>query len=150
MKRGYLKSAYKKFRYKIFKTDEGFYIVDCDYSLWWFVFPFLSWFYAVPAYKISEKQAMALTKKTKILSVGTALALGGVGGIVSILIRSYTRWISSITLNMGMTVNVILIIIMFILALLLRILYSKRAKINIISENEEEKRFKIRPLQNLG
>lgn len=147
MKRGYLKPAYKKFKYKIFKTDEGFYIVDCDYTFWWFVFPFLSWFYAVPAYKISEEQAIALTKKTKILSLGTALALGGIGGIVSILIRPYTRWINSLTLNMGMTVNIIFIIIILILSLLLRVIYSKRAKIDIISKSEEEKRFKIRPLQ---
>lgn len=145
MQKGFVKPAHMTMRYKVMKTNYKFYLIDTDYSFWWILFPFLSWFYAVPTYEISKETAMELTQKSKNVKMSTILIYSGIGAIIGVLLKPLSHYLEYLTIHVSTKVNLISLLVGLLLIIIVRLGVSKSKKVDVSSIAIDKTYFKIKP-----
>ncbi|PTH37211.1 DUF443 family protein, partial [Staphylococcus agnetis] len=85
---GTIEHVHKNFRYKIFNSDQGIFLIDLHQNIWSYLFPFLNWL-PLKAVKLTDDDYYSL--KTSIhhnkLNKNFIYSIGGISVLLSTLLR---------------------------------------------------------------
>ncbi|MBY7664184.1 DUF443 family protein [Staphylococcus agnetis] len=137
---GTIEHVHKNFRYKIFNSDQGIFLIDLHQNIWSYLFPFLNWL-PLKAVKLTDDDYYSL--KTSIhhnkVNKNFIYSIGGISVLLSTLLRPLSNEpgypISFFTSILFVSVIMLFLIIVH---------YYFRKRLEIQDMNFEMTHFKIR------
>ena len=142
---GHVENLNKNLRYKIWKSDEGIFLVDLQKNNLPYLFPMINWL-PLNAYKLSEEEYHQYVTKKMNTNRSSAPAYLGAG--LAVFFSSILRPIVNKTMDtIQLSTAILIVILSFILVAIMQVIIWKRSEISWFKSSE--KQYKLRILNTL-